>query len=102
MPNHYEIIDLYPVSDRAGYFTLVLGATTEAKTKDMPLFGEFKLQLLDAKEMGLIDGVDDSFINNYKANEIFFGEISEQNLKSIIDHIGIDQQQVVGHYIIEL
>lgn len=102
MKKFYNILDLYPVSDRAGYFTLILGAIEESQTKNMRLFGEFELKLLSAKEFGLIDGVDDNFISNYKSEEIFFGEISEQNLNAICKGLGINDTQVIGCYIIEI
>jgi hypothetical protein len=92
----YQILDVYRFE---GYRTFVVEAV-EDTDDDLPLFGTFELELINANEVELDPIADANFIQQIKDRDIFFTDIKDIYYDVILESIGLPDS-VKGYKIVE-
>lgn len=90
----YKICYVYSINP--GYTTLVLEQVLEEESKKAPVFGEFSMKLLNAKDLQLDPTLDANFIENVKAENIFFVELKNEYFNILAKGMNVE-----GHIIRE-
>jgi hypothetical protein len=79
----YKILHSYTYQD---YTTLVVEKVESIDR--LVCFGEFSMNLLNSKEIGLHPILDQEFIKNIISTEVFFTEIKNEYYNLILENLG--------------